>query len=198
MYPVFESIQYKDGTFCNLDYHIARMQQTCIDLWGEKKNMDGLKARLKIGHKESLQKYKIYYDLHHEFVTYSPYYPRTIKQLYITDADELQYPHKYTDRRTIDHFTQDLPLDTDVLFVQQQLVSDSSYANLAFWDGKQWFTPEQPLLPGTKRAYLIDTSQLIPAPISESDIHYFEKACLINCMLDLNQVCIDTPHILRR
>ncbi|MEO0339546.1 MAG: aminotransferase class IV, partial [Bacteroidota bacterium] len=77
-------------------------------------------------------------------------------------------------------------------------VTDSYYANLAFLKEDKWFTPEYPLLHGTKRAFLIDQKKIVPSKIRVEDIPQFSQAALINALIDLeDEVWISTKDILR-
>ena len=53
----------------------------------------------------------------------------------------------------------------DILIIRNGLITDMSYANVAFFDGTQWLTPRIPLLAGTCRERLLETG-----PIREADI----------------------------
>jgi len=66
-------------------------------------------------------------------------------------------------------------------------VSDSFYANTAFWDGRAWSTPDTPLLAGTMRAYLLDQGLLREERIRPEDLGKFLKVRLINAMNDLQE-----------
>ena len=48
----------------------------------------------------------------------------------------------------------------DVIIVRNGLITDSSYANLIFFDGREWITPKVPLLEGTCRARLLASGKI--------------------------------------
>ena len=48
----------------------------------------------------------------------------------------------------------------DILIVKNGLLTDTSIANIALYDGNDWYTPLHPLLKGTKRAELLDKGVL--------------------------------------
>jgi 4-amino-4-deoxychorismate lyase len=50
-----------------------------------------------------------------------------------------------------------------------------------------WFTPEKPLLAGTKRAFLIKTGRILTTQILITDRKDFEKFMLVNAMLDFDE-----------
>ena len=63
------------------------------------------------------------------------------------------------------------------------LITDSSTANLLYYNGNQWLTPTFPLLKGTQRAKLLEQEKIQVADIRPSDLHNFKKVRLINAML---------------
>ena len=67
--------------------------------------------------------------------------------------------------------------------VQHGFLTDTSYANLALYDGYKWFTPSVPMLRGTRRAKLLEDGTLKKAVIREKDLPLFKKVRLINAML---------------
>jgi 4-amino-4-deoxychorismate lyase len=83
----------------------------------------------------------------------------------------------------------------DILIVKNGLITDTSYSNVAFFDGQLWFTPHQPLLPGTARARLLHEGCLQEAKITLTDLHRFEKCSLINAMLPLGECRVAVDNI---
>ena len=71
----------------------------------------------------------------------------------------------------------------DIIIVKNGLITDSSFANLLFFNGLQWLTPAQPLLKGTQRAKLLEQEQVITAEIRTADLSNFIKVRLVNAML---------------
>ena len=113
-----------------------------------------------------------------------PYTVRPVRSLRVVEADELQYARKYADRSAIEKLYNRRENCDDILIVQRQHVTDSSYANLAFFDGNRWYTPAWPLLRGTRRAQLIDQKVLQPSVIRLKDLPHFEQVRLINSMME--------------
>ncbi|MGD1946112.1 MAG: aminotransferase class IV [Croceivirga sp.] len=74
----------------------------------------------------------------------------------------------------------------DVLIVKQGHITDSSYANIIFWDGKTWYTPSTYLLKGTKRSQLLHDGLIRETPIELNDLERYQGFQLINAMLDFN------------
>lgn len=120
-------------------------------------------------------------------VEFIPYTPRVIQKLYLVNADELDYQFKYADRSALENLkkTHAGEKHSDILVVKNGLITDVSFANIAFYDGTRWYTPDSPLLKGTKRAYYIEKGLLIEKRIFPADLPKYQKARLINALLDL-------------
>ena len=84
----------------------------------------------------------------------------------------------------------------DILIIKNNKITDTSFTNIAFYDGIKWVTPAFPLLKGTKRQKLIDENKIIEVDILLSDLNKFKKAILFNSMLDLeDQMYIEIDNI---
>lgn len=71
----------------------------------------------------------------------------------------------------------------DVLIVKKNRLTDTYYCNTAFLEKGIWYTPEQPLLRGTQRDFLISKKVIIPADLTIKDLGRFEKIRLFNSMI---------------
>jgi 4-amino-4-deoxychorismate lyase len=116
-----------------------------------------------------------------------PYIPKRIQTLRLVLNDAIQYEHKYLDRSCFDRLLQIAYAD-DVLIVQHGLITDSSFANVVFYDGKNWVTPAQPLLFGTKRQILLERGVIQEREIACKELNRFTHAALINAMLDIGDI----------
>jgi 4-amino-4-deoxychorismate lyase len=119
-----------------------------------------------------------------EFLTYNP---RIIQKLFLVSVAALDYSFKYANRDAFDRLKSSYAPtpDSDILIVKNGLVTDTSFSNIAFFDGRQWFTPDSPLLKGTKRAYYLKNRIISECLITLDDIYKYQKARLLNAMLDL-------------
>jgi 4-amino-4-deoxychorismate lyase len=82
------------------------------------------------------------------------------------------------------------------LIVSGGLITDFAYANAAFFDGKDWYTPAHPLLLGTRRERLLAQKRIHPADIRPSHLHRYLQVSPINAMLDLGEVVLDTADLI--
>ncbi len=76
----------------------------------------------------------------------------------------------------------------DVIYTQNGLLTDSTFCNLALFDGQHWYTPSTYLLEGTKRTACISQEILRPKKIHIKDIASYQKIAFINAMRDFELV----------
>jgi 4-amino-4-deoxychorismate lyase len=125
-------------------------------------------------------------------VEYTPYLPKKIQRLQIVSAD-IDYNYKYADRKILETLLKRYPSADDVLIEKKGYLTDTTIANIAFYDGTTWLTPKIPLLEGTVRARLLNEKLLTTADIKKEDIGSFTHVALMNAMIGfkiLNHITI--------
>lgn len=185
MFPLFETIPIRAGTPFNLRYHEERVARSCQHLFGRLPGFslaevirgvhlrgDGL-FRLRVNYNGS--------DFATELMLYEP---KKISALRLVYDNSISYAYKFSDRAALQELYARRGAADDVVIVKNGLITDTSYANLAFKqrDG-QWVTPHDPLLRGTMRQELSDRGGLIARDIAVEDLPSFESFKLINAML---------------
>lgn len=130
----------------------------------------------------ALYRCRIVYDRDKIDITYLPYTPRSVSTLQLLQAGHLDYALKYSDRDALDHLFEQRGDADDILLVDGQNILDTSIANIAFFDGKVWLTPRQPLLRGTTRARLLDEKKIIEADLTVEMLENFQGFALMNAM----------------
>ena len=83
----------------------------------------------------------------------------------------------------------------EIIIVKRNHITDTSYTNIALFDGTQWVTPSTPLLNGTRRAQLIDAGRLIEQEVCITNLSSFQSISLINAMMDLNELVLPISSI---
>jgi 4-amino-4-deoxychorismate lyase len=119
-------------------------------------------------------------------VTYHPYSKRNIKTLKIIEVDTLEYSQKYENRDTLNYYFEQREDADDILFVKNALVTDTTIANIAFYQDGVWFTPASPLLEGTTRERYLESGVLIPKDIKVEELHNYSQIALLNAMIDFD------------
>ena len=193
---LIESIKLLDGNFCNLFYHEQRMLRSLHMLFGNQDDLNLEKFLNEVNFPtRGLFKCRIIYDDASKEIEFIPYVAKPINSLRIIEHDRISYEFKYKDRKTLDRLC-DLKKDCDdILIVKRGLVTDSSYSNIVFRKGKEWYTPWSALLNGTQRQKLIDSDILIQEEIKTEDIRSFDTFKLINAMLEFESPEIDVKNI---
>ncbi|MEM9895192.1 MAG: aminotransferase class IV [Bacteroidota bacterium] len=191
-----ESILLHDGMYQNLDLHQSRVN-LAFDTTSSHRTPLDLKLILPKRRLKGKYKVRIVYDLENKAsfdLNYEVYKPREIKSLEVVNSKPFDYSQKYEDRSRINELKAQSNAD-DIIICIDGKITDSSYANLAFFDGSSWYTPQNPLLNGVRRQQLLARKRLIEKPFFVSDISHFQKVSLINAMLDLGDISIKSDHI---
>lgn len=192
----FETICVENRQLKNLSYHEARLNRTRRELWGYQDHWS-LAELIEIPDSIENEMYKCRLAFNEEIdnIKWEPYNRRTIRKIQRVYHESIDYSFKYEDRTELNTlFAQRNDAD-EILIIKNGMVTDSLYCNVAFSDGEQWFTPSTPLLPGTQRAFLLDSGIIQEADISETDIPKYRWIKLFNAMVSWEnapELAIDT------
>ncbi len=177
---LLETIKIEDGEVFNLSYHQARCDESRKALFHSTDRLD-ISSLIQAPPK-GLYRCRILYDEKIHSIEYIPYSPKEIHRLKIVSSD-LEYDHKYANRDALNKLLQTQPGADDILIEKHGYLTDTTIANIAFYDGKQWFTPEKPLLKGTMRAKLLDEGFLHTRKIKKEGISDYTHVALMNAMI---------------
>lgn len=181
----FETIKAVDGEVFNLSYHQARYESV-LNHFGIYKPQN-LKDFLEPP-KKGLYRCRLVYEpskMQIE-VTYHAYKKREISSLKILHDDTIEYSMKHTNRDALDRLFALRGECSDVLIVKNSLITDTTIANIAFFDSKRWVTPIEPLLRGTTRERLLLEGKIFEEKISIEDLERFSEVALMNAMIDFD------------
>jgi len=187
---LLETIKIEDGNIFNLDYHQKRCTQSRKSLYGTSNTLE-LKKHI-IAPPRGLYRCRILYATKIHTIEYIPYIPKEITTLKILTSD-VEYGYKYANRNSLETLLHNHQQYDEILIEKEGYLTDTSMANIAFYDGKQWITPQNPLLKGTMRQKLIDEGFLQIKQIKVDDISNFTQVALMNAMLGfkiLNNITI--------
>ena len=183
-----ETIKAVDGEIYNLSYHQKRYEDVLNSLGVlTYKNLDSFLNPPKNG----LYRCRLVYTQDSIKVSYHPYTKRSVKTLKLVYDDSIKYDKKYADRTKINTLFAQKEAADDILIIKNNLVSDTSIANIAFYDGKIWLTPKQPLLKGTTRARLLESSKIFEQDIAVKDLPKYTKVALLNAMIDFDIIATE-------
>jgi len=187
MYPLLETIRFEAGELSNIEYHIRRMKQSAKALFKTSLNFEPeqvlKEARQNAKNNDGLFKFRLEYGLDEflwEFVPYSLPNIKTLKLIYSNDID---YSLKCSDRSKLNLLRGRKKEADDILIVKNDEITDTSFANILFYNGNQWLTPKNPLLHGTQRTFLLERDYISEAVIKVDDLFRFQKSRIVNAMI---------------
>ena len=188
IYPFLESVRLQDGVLRNLEYHQDRFERTrrevlrCWDhpLLSEFIHVPGKNT-------EGIFKCRVHYGKEIGKIEIESYSRKTIRTLKLVFSDSISYGYKYLDRGELERLYDMRGGCDDILVVKNGMITDSFYANVALWDGRTWYTPNAPLLPGTMRARLLQKGTLRERSIRTGDLSLFTRIRLVNALNSLEE-----------
>ncbi len=176
-----ETIKIHEGKIRNLPYHQKRLERT-IHAHYPSADIPELKTHLQSVPTAGIYKCRVLYTDRIQTVTFEHYVPKQVRTFTIIESD-IDYAYKYADRSALEALKKDV--NTDEIIIQKEgLLTDTSYSNLAFYDGSVWLTPRLPLLEGTMRNRLIEEGRLKEAEIRPKDLDRFCDIALMNAMIE--------------
>ena len=180
-----ETIKIDDGLIYHVEFHQSRLDNALNeDAVHDLENL--LSPPL-----NGLYRCRVVYDKQNIQIDYFPYNKRSIKSLKVIYDDEIEYGHKYENREAIEKLFSQREECDDILIVKNGLITDTSIANIAFYDGDNWITPKEPLLQGTTRTRLLKEKKLIQKNIRVEELKTYKKIALMNAMIDFDIIAED-------
>jgi len=169
----------------NLGFHNNRLNYAREVHFGEKKEWD-LEQIIDIpgAFHKGLFKCRVTYGEQIEKIEFEPYQPRLVQSLRLLNDNTIEYNFKYQNRAHINALFAQRGDADDVLIIKNGFITDTSYANIVFWNGNQWITPDTFLLAGIQRARLLEEGIIVEQKIRAQDIPKYSHARLINSMMD--------------
>lgn len=194
-----ETIKIKDGKAQALAYHQERMVRTIRKFFPSLCNASMPSLERLINPTANMDFYKarvVYGENGVETVEYAPYSMRKISSLKVVEDNTIVYDYKSTDRSSLNALVEKKGSSDDIIIVKHGLLTDTSFANLAIYDGKHWTTPRHPLLPGTKRAALLDKGIIHEADVALEDLQNANRLSLFNAMIEFGEmeIAIENVH----
>ncbi len=183
---LLETIRVDGGKLENIRYHNQRFNNARRELFGATDSLD-LEEEITVPEHltPGLFKCRVTYGPGILNVDFEPYRQRKITSLRLVHADDLDYSYKYADRSRIDGLFRARGGAGDILIVRNGLLTDTSYANVALWNGSHWITPEKPLLRGTCRERLLDEGRVVEGGIPLDSLAGFSDIWIFNAMMQL-------------
>jgi len=184
---LIETIRIEDRKLQNICFHNERFNGSRKDIFGIKQESD-LEKIIDIPSSIPAGKYKcrVLYSTEIISITFQEYKIKKLDTLQIVEDNTIEYAYKFHDRRQIEKLNLNRKSD-DILIIKNGLITDTSYANIVFWDGIKWITPSSPLLRGTMRSRLLADNKIQHEELHKSEIKLFKSAKIINAMIGLEE-----------
>ena len=176
---LLETIRIEDGQTVNIEWHNKRFHKTLKELF-HKESKINLQNLILAPKKRGLYRCRILYNEEIQKIEYFPYQAKIVKQLKIVYS-QIDYSYKYANREELNALL--LPSYDDIIIEKNGFLTDTSIANIAFYDGCRWFTPQRPLLQGSMREKLLSEGFLTVKNIKKEQIKTFSHFALMNAMI---------------
>jgi 4-amino-4-deoxychorismate lyase len=193
---LFESIKIENRLVCNIEWHLQRIKDSLEHVFGcsipfvppGEKNNNGtspffiaeILSDMELP--DGIHKCRMTYTLGIIDIQITPYVFPHSQTYRLVECNGLNYDHKYADRLDIEELFGKRQDADDIIIVKNGCITDSSTANLVFYDGERYVTPDTPLLEGTHRARLLHHGNIVSERITPADLVKFQSFCTINAM----------------
>lgn len=188
MSRLIESICIKNGSIRNLELHQKRINTSREKLFGftDKLDVESLISQKKFSLKENdlIYKCRVIYSQRVDYIEFIRYQMRVIKKIKLIENNEIDYSFKFENRIIFRELKRE---NDEILIIKNNQITDTSFSNIVFFDGKKWVTPVTCLLNGTMRQSLLQSGKVKEAEIKVGDLKYFKSFKLINAMMNLEE-----------
>lgn len=188
-FPLFETICLENGKLQNMAFHQQRYQQSLATFYGKSAvKIYDLLAEI---HKTPefftallppLVRCRIAYNKDSLQIQFFPYQRKTYRTFQAVICDDIDYSLKYQNRLLLNALLAQKQDCDEIMIIKNGKVTDCSIGNLIFRQGKNWITPDEPLLNGTQRQFLLAQGKIKEQPIFAEDVVQFDEIRLINAM----------------
>ncbi|MDH6251495.1 4-amino-4-deoxychorismate lyase [Chryseobacterium sp. H1D6B] len=190
MSQFIESIKVEDQEVFLLDLHQKRVNQTFAH-FGKEGSIDLAKIYKNLEHDEDgLFKLRISYDLDKKVRTQMiPYAIPEIQDFKLVENNSFDYSFKFEDRKELEKMKMKAKAE-EIIIIKNNHITDTSFSNLLFLKGKEWFTPSTYLLNGVQRQNLLKQKKIKEREITLQNIKEFSHFQLINALNDFDDMFI--------
>ncbi len=188
-----------DGEIINPSYHSRRMNESRLNLLNRTDSYD-IRDIVTVPEDcmRGIYKCRIVYSEKILDVTIEKYTRRNISSLKLVYDDTIDYSYKFENKERLLSLQARRGGCDDILIVKNGQITDTSFSNIIFFNGRSWVTPASPLLKGTKRAHLLAEGLIQEERVTIEDIPSFRDAALINAMLDIGDTVFPAGCIYRQ
>tara|TARA_Y100000385_G_scaffold209000_1_gene216776 strand:- start:941 stop:1540 length:600 start_codon:yes stop_codon:yes gene_type:complete len=196
---LLETIKYENGRFFNLKYHQKRMDRSYLSIFNHSNtiNLNRSLQESNLPLSQNPYKCRVTYDNNGHQIEFVKYEFPQINNLKLVVDDNIEYSIKYNNRSALEKLFNRRGVADDIIIVKDGLITDSFYANLLFYNGKNWVTPAKPLLAGIQREYLIHEGIINVDHIRPAHLINFKIIRMINSMISFeDKIDINISNVL--
>lgn len=194
MYPFIETVRIEGGVAHNVPYHQQRMART-MGRFFPHAAVPSLAPVLAAREWADNKTWKVHIEYGANGISLfraEEYHIRHIRRLRLVVCNDIDYEYKSADRRRLETLAAQKGEADEVVIVRNGLVTDTSFSNIALFDGQRWITPRHPLLKGTMRQSLLDAGEIVERDIRADRWLNYDRVCLINAMMPLKRLVCTT------
>ena len=190
MSQFIESIKVEDQKIFLLELHQKRVNET-FSHFGKEGSIDLQKIFKNLEVDENgLYKLKIVYDLNKNFRTQLiPYAISEVDDFQLVENNTYDYSFKFEDRKEFEKMKTKCRAE-EIIIVKNNHITDTSFSNLLFLKGKEWFTPTTYLLNGVQRQHLLQNKKIKEAEITPQNLKEYSHFQIINALNDFDDMFV--------
>jgi 4-amino-4-deoxychorismate lyase len=188
MYPLVESVRIENRQLHHVELHNQRINLARQVIYKQYQPID-INSLVKIPEWITNDRYKCRITFYPEKSEYSitPYHQREINTLKIITDDTIDYSFKNENRFQLDAAYSRRENCDDIIIIKKGHLTDAWAANIILFDGKNWITPDTPLLRGVQREFLLQEVVIIEKEVKLDHLPSFQTIKLINAMIDFER-----------
>ncbi len=179
--------------------HQMRYERTAQHFFGSGYNVENLEKIVGgFACNDGVNKVRVVYDGSGIVsATCAPYQMKNVRNLRLVECGGIEYKYKYDDRTVLDNAMSRRGGCDNVVIARNGVLTDTSYTNIALYDGNRWFTPAHPLLKGTALMRLLDEGILSERDIRVDTVWDYSYIALFNSMIDFGRLVLPTTCVVK-
>ncbi len=181
----FETLKVTHGEIENLFFHNQRLNHTIKENFGIDAKID-LSEHVQ-QEDLGLERCKVIYGKSIKEIQFFPLTSRIFQSFKVLETN-IAYNFKNVDREGITSLFSQKGTCDDIIMIKDGLVTDTSIANIAIYDGQKWITPKKPLLKGTFRESMLEKQLLLEKDVKIEDIKNARRFALMNALIGFYEV----------
>lgn len=191
-----DTLKVENGKFIHPELHLQRICHTQQEAFGSHSPLELSDDLVPEEKRHGIVKCRITYDRSIRDIRFDFYHSRIIRSLKLVEDRQIDYHLKYAERNGFARLLENKGEHDEILICRDGRITDTTYSNVVFFDGENYFTPTTYLLNGTKRQYLLHQGKIKEKDISIRDLSRYRCLYLINAMLDIeNDIRVDINRI---